>query len=153
MQITKSYPWASWCSTSILTGITSGVNLMGFALFSCFLQYHILSNSLALLSRPDVAKSVIQLLWSDLTAQVGAVSSCFWTSRDGAVFVWSCSLLQVKQLIRQLYNSFLRLQILGDVSCVHQCLAQVFPGRIRKHWQRCFSGNWWSRYINFMYGQ
>ena len=96
---------------------------------------------LALLSRPDVAKSVIQLLWSDLTAQVGAVSSCFWTSRDGAVFVWSCSLLQVKQLIRQLYNSFLRLQILGDVSCVHQCLAQVFPGRIRKHWQRCFSGN------------
>lgn len=34
MQTTKSYPWASWCSTSILTGITSGVNLMGFALFS-----------------------------------------------------------------------------------------------------------------------
>ena len=63
-----------------------------------------------LLSRPDVAESVIPLLWSDLTAQ---------------------------KLV----------QILGEVCCVHQCLAQVFPGRIRKHWQRCFSGNWWSRMV------
>lgn len=78
-------------------------------LFSCLLQYHILSNSSALLSRPDVAKSVIQLLWSDLTARsLGPfVVLCFRTSRDkGRCCERSCSLLQVKQLIRQLYNSF-----------------------------------------------